>query len=112
MRERGKLGDYDWWLLAITFAICGVGVLEIWSATHASHLAGMHNHQMEWILLGVGLMFLLSRVDYHTIMEQAPDPLSHRTDCFDRRTGLGSCPVWSQEMASHSWRVFAGVGTG
>src|SRR5258706_15743057 len=27
---------------------------------------------MYWIALGVTLMFLFSRVDYHTIMEQAP----------------------------------------
>ena len=27
--------DYDWWLLTIILAICSVGLLEIWSATHA-----------------------------------------------------------------------------
>ena len=58
--------------LATAFGICGIGVLEIWSATHASHLAGMHTHQVYWIALGVVLMLLLSRVDYHTIMDQAP----------------------------------------
>src|ERR1700732_1198855 len=72
MKEGASIYDYDWWLLATAFAICGVGVLEIWSATHASHLAGMHNHQLEWIGLGFVLMLLLSRVDYHTIMDQAP----------------------------------------
>ena len=34
--------DYDWWLLAILAAICTLGVIEIYSATHGSHLAGMH----------------------------------------------------------------------
>src|SRR6266446_3974263 len=72
MKQGASINDYDWWLLATAFAICGIGVLEIWSATHASHLAGMHMHQMYWIALGVILMFLFSRVDYHTIMEQAP----------------------------------------
>src|SRR5882757_11188030 len=72
MKQGASINDYDWWLLATAFAICGIGVLEIWSATHASHLAGMHTHQMYWIALGVILMFLFSRVDYHTIMEQAP----------------------------------------
>ena len=72
MQKGTSIQDYDWWLLATAFAICGVGVLEIWSATHASHLAGMHVHQMEWIGLGFVLMLLLSRVDYHTIMDQAP----------------------------------------
>jgi len=72
MHKSGGFRDYDWWLVVLTFAICGVGVLEIWSATHASYLAGMHKHQLEWIGLGVVLMFLLSRLDYHLIMDQAP----------------------------------------
>src|SRR5271163_2560335 len=72
MQKTGSIRDYDWWLLATAFAICGVGVLEIWSATHASHLSGMHTHQLEWIGLGVVLMLLLSRLDYHLIMDQAP----------------------------------------
>src|SRR5271157_4233586 len=72
MREHATVRDYDWWLLAIAFGICGVGVLEIWSATHASHLIGMHVHQLYWIGLGVVLMLIISRIDYHTIMDQAP----------------------------------------
>src|ERR1017187_10085433 len=72
MQKGTSIRDYDWWLLATTFAICGVGVLEIWSATHASYLGGMHKHQLEWIALGVVLMLLLSRLDYHLIMDQAP----------------------------------------
>jgi rod shape determining protein RodA len=72
MHKSGGIRDYDWWLVTITLAICGVGVLEIWSATHASYLAGMHKHQLEWIGLGVVLMFLLSRLDYHLILDQAP----------------------------------------
>src|SRR5580704_13849551 len=72
MQKTGSIRDYDWWLLATAFDICGVGILEIWSATHASHLAGMHTHQVEWVALGFVLMLLVSRVDYHTIMDQAP----------------------------------------
>ncbi len=72
MNKGGNIRDYDWWLLALAFGICGVGVLEIWSATHASHLAGMHVHQLYWIGLGVILMLLLSRLDYHLILDQAP----------------------------------------
>jgi rod shape determining protein RodA len=72
MGKGGNIRDYDWWLLALAFGICGVGVLEIWSATHASHLAGMHVHQLYWIGMGVVLMLLLSRLDYHLILDQAP----------------------------------------
>jgi rod shape determining protein RodA len=72
VNKGSSIRDYDWFLLATAFAICGVGVLEIWSATHASHLAGMHTHQLEWIGLGFVLMLALSRLDYHTILDQAP----------------------------------------
>src|ERR1700682_5396263 len=64
--------DYDWWLLAIIAAICAVGVVEIYSATHGSALAGMHMKQVRWLVIGTVLMFVLSRLDYHVIMDQAP----------------------------------------
>src|ERR1700722_16231504 len=72
MPKPTSIRDYDWWLLATALAICGVGILEIWSATHASHLAGMHMHQIYWVGSGFLLMMLVSRLDYHTIMDQAP----------------------------------------
>jgi rod shape determining protein RodA len=64
--------DYDWWLLAIVATICALGVVEIYSATHGSVLAGMHTKQIRWLVIGFALMFLLSRLDYHLIMDQAP----------------------------------------
>ena len=64
--------DYDWWLLAILAAICTIGVVEIYSATHGSALAGMHMKQIRWIAVGIVLMLVLSRLDYHVIMDQAP----------------------------------------
>jgi rod shape determining protein RodA len=72
MRQRSASRDYDWWLLAIAFSICSIGLLEIWSATHSSRLAGMQWRQTWWILIGVVGMFLLSRLDYHTVLDKAP----------------------------------------
>ncbi len=72
MKEKTGSKDYDWTLLAIVFAICGVGVMEIYSATHNGHLAGMHVRQIWWILLGVVCMLVISRIDYHAILDQAP----------------------------------------
>lgn len=71
MNEAHATRDYDWWLLAILAAICTLGVIEIYSATHASPLAGMHSKQIRWLVLGFVLMFVLSRVDYHLILDQA-----------------------------------------
>ncbi|HEY1865495.1 MAG TPA: rod shape-determining protein RodA [Candidatus Acidoferrales bacterium] len=72
MRRESSASDYDWWLFAIIFGICGVGLTEIWSATHASHLAGMQWKQLGWIGIGVFGMLLLSRLDYHAVLDKAP----------------------------------------
>ncbi len=64
--------DYDWWLLAIVAAICALGVVEIYSATHGSALVGMHTRQIRWLIIGTVLMFIFSRLDYHVILDQAP----------------------------------------
>jgi rod shape determining protein RodA len=47
-------------------------VVEIYSATHGSALVGMHTKQIRWLVIGFVLMFALSRLDYHVIMDQAP----------------------------------------
>ncbi len=72
MRDGPGTRDYDWWLVAILAAICALGVIEIYSATHGSALTGMHLKQIRWLVVGVVLMFAFSRVDYHVIMDQAP----------------------------------------
>ena len=72
MKEAPGTRDYDWWLLAIVAAICTLGVIEIYSATHGSALVGMHTRQIRWIIIGTVLMFIFSRLDYHVILDQAP----------------------------------------
>src|SRR5246127_4911541 len=72
MKDAPGTRDYDWWLLAILAAICALGVIEIYSATHGSSLAGMHMKQVRWLIIGFALMFALSRLDYHLILDQAP----------------------------------------
>ena len=71
MEEIQRTRDYDWWLLALVLSICTIGVLEIYSATHASHFAGMHIKQLWWIGLGIIAMIVFSRVDYHRILDTA-----------------------------------------
>jgi rod shape determining protein RodA len=70
MKDAPGTRDYDWWLLAILATICTLGVIEIYSATHGSALAGMHMKQVRWIIVGVILMIVFSRVDYHLILDQ------------------------------------------
>src|SRR3984957_126716 len=71
MKDAPGTRDYDWWLIAILLAICTLGVLEIYSATQGSSLAGMHTKQIRWLAVGFILMFVLSRLDYHLILDQS-----------------------------------------
>ncbi|HTV57915.1 MAG TPA: rod shape-determining protein RodA [Verrucomicrobiae bacterium] len=72
MKDRPRIQDFDWPLLAIVAAISAIGVGEIYSATHASAMAGMQWRQLIWIGVGVLGMFIISRLDYHTLLDQAP----------------------------------------
>ena len=78
MKDRPQVQDFDWVLLGIVAAINGLGVLEIYSSTHASAMAGMQWKQLMWIGIGLVGMFIISRIDYHTLLDQAPDPLHLR----------------------------------
>jgi rod shape determining protein RodA len=73
MKDRPRVQDFDWALLAIVAAINAIGVLEIYSSTHASaNMVGLQWRQLTWIAIGVAGMFVISRIDYHTLLDQAP----------------------------------------
>ena len=72
MKNQPRVRDLDWSLLGIALCLCFIGLLEIYSSTHSSGLAGMHWRQLIWIGLGLVLMLIFSRVDYHTLLDQAP----------------------------------------
>jgi rod shape determining protein RodA len=72
VKDRARIQDFDWILVALVGAISVVGVLEIYSSTHASSLAGMQWKQMMWIGIGLSAMCLISMIDYHTLLDQAP----------------------------------------
>ncbi len=72
MKDQPRVQDFDWPLLGIVGVISLLGVLEIYSSTHASAMAGMHWKQLMWIGIGVVGMFVISRIDYHTLLDQAP----------------------------------------
>jgi rod shape determining protein RodA len=72
MKDRPGLQDFDWPLLAIVGAISTAGLLEIYSSTHASVMAGMQWRQLMWIGIGLAGMCAIALIDYHTLMDQAP----------------------------------------
>jgi len=72
MRDSVRYRDFDWTMLLVVLAICSLGITEIYSATHKSALAGMHWRQLWWVLMGMGCMLVISRIDYHKILDQSP----------------------------------------
>jgi rod shape determining protein RodA len=62
--------DFDWVLLGFVLLICGLGVMEIHSATEHTKFAGSHVKQVYWVLGGVGMMFLMSLVSYQALLDR------------------------------------------
>jgi rod shape determining protein RodA len=62
--------DFDWILLIFVLLICGLGVLEIRSATMHTKFAGAHIKQLYWILGGIGGMFLMSLLNYQLLLDR------------------------------------------
>jgi len=67
-----SLRDFDWVLLAFVLAICAVGVVEIYSATLHTKFVGAHVRQIYWIIGGMFVMFIASRVSYQALLENVP----------------------------------------
>ena len=72
MRTESRIRDYDWAMLVPVLALCAIGVLQIASATRGGNQEGLHWKQLEWLAIGLVGMVVLSRIDYHAVLEQAP----------------------------------------
>src|SRR6266478_3343095 len=62
--------DFDWMLFIFVLLICGLGVMEIHSATLHTKFAGAHIRQIYWILGGVAGMFLVSLINYQKLLDR------------------------------------------
>jgi rod shape determining protein RodA len=62
--------DFDWVLLLFILIICGLGVMEIRSATAHTKFAGAHIRQIYWIAGGVVAMLAISYLNYNAVLEQ------------------------------------------
>ncbi|MGO8791413.1 MAG: rod shape-determining protein RodA [Terriglobia bacterium] len=72
MGGRFRIGDIDWFLLGLALAIAVIGVVEIYSTTLHSPLAGQYKKQVYWLVLSCILALIVGRIDYHMILEQTP----------------------------------------
>jgi len=62
------LKDFDWTMLFIVLVICGLGVLQIFSATLDTGFQGSWWKQMIYIAAGLLLMWIVANIDYHALM--------------------------------------------
>jgi rod shape determining protein RodA len=59
-------------MLLVALAICSLGILQIYSATHGTAWRNVWMKQCVWLGCGLFLMWVLARVDYHTLLSQVP----------------------------------------
>jgi len=64
--------DFDWTLLGFVLLMSAISVAEIYSATLHTKFHGFHTKQLEYLIIGLVLMFVISLVDYHKLVEMAP----------------------------------------
>ena len=67
-----SIRDFDWLLVVLASAICGLGVLQIFSATHDTPWTDVWWKQVIWVLGGFVVMWFATIVDYHTLLAQVP----------------------------------------
>ena len=68
--------DFDWLLLTFVLIICSLGVLEIYSSTYGTKFAAttgtpLYVKQIYWVLGGMVLMFIVSKISYQFLLENA-----------------------------------------
>jgi len=68
MNRPHSLRDLDWTLLIISMVICGVGVLQIYSATRDTVWQDAWWKQIVYIGVGLVLVWVTVSIDYHAMM--------------------------------------------
>jgi rod shape determining protein RodA len=61
--------DFDWLLFIFVMLLCGLGVMEIRSATEHTKFAGAHIRQLYWITGGIVGMFVMSFINYQKLLD-------------------------------------------
>jgi len=72
MRRFSSFRDFDWMLFTLVMLLSLISVLEIKSATLHTKFHGFDHKQIGFLMVGIGLMFLISVIDYHRLVDIAP----------------------------------------
>jgi rod shape determining protein RodA len=69
MTRLSSYRDFDWVLLGFVLLLSLVSVLEIKSATLHTKFHGFDHKQIGFLAIGLVLMFLISLIDYHRLLD-------------------------------------------
>src|ERR1700722_18792320 len=72
MTRLSSYRDFDWVLLGFVSLLSLISVLEIKSATLHTKFHGFETKQVEFLAAGLVLMFLISLIDYHRLIDIIP----------------------------------------
>ncbi len=72
MRRFSSFRDFDWTLLSLVMLMSVISVLEIKSATLHTKFHNFDHKQLAFLMVGIPLMFLISVIDYHRLLDLAP----------------------------------------
>ena len=96
--------DLDWPLIIIALAICSIGVLQIYSATHETPVwQDAWWKQIIYIGMGLVLLWVTTKIDYHTLLGQVP--ILYLGTIV---TLIGTFLVGKMVFGSRRWIGFAG----
>jgi rod shape determining protein RodA len=62
--------DLDWTMISIMIILCGLGVVQIFSATHDTVWQGSWWKQVFFVAAGFLLLWIAANLDYHALMAQ------------------------------------------
>src|ERR1022692_2154465 len=65
MASYRSLRDFDWTMFVLAFTICGLGILQIYSATHGTQWRDAWWKQIVWLVAASILMWIVTLIDYH-----------------------------------------------
>ena len=71
MARLSSYRDFDWVLLGFVLLLSLISVLEIKSATLHTKFHGFDHKQIGFLAVGLVLMFLISLIDYHRLIDIA-----------------------------------------
>ena len=70
-RWRRFRASVDWPLVVVMLAICGVGLLNLYSATHGTKHQAKFDQQVKWMIAGLITFVVTTVIDYRALVRVA-----------------------------------------